>query len=163
MNAARTRLTAVAAAMLTVLCVGRLGSAPPAGAATAVPIVGAGSTWSYNAIHSWITNVAQFGLSVNYAAVGSTTGRSEFTQGTVDFAASEIPYGVRDGSNFDPPPARGYAYMPDTAGGLAFMYNLSIGGQRVTNLRLSGAVIAGIFTIRSPCGTTRRSPPTTPV
>jgi ABC-type phosphate transport system substrate-binding protein len=27
-----------------------------------------------------------------------------------------------------------------------FAYNLSIGGQRVTNLRLSGAVIAGIFT-----------------
>jgi phosphate transport system substrate-binding protein len=36
--------------------------------------------------------------------------------------------------------------MPDTAGGTAFMYNLSIGSQRVTDLRLSGAVIAGIFT-----------------
>jgi ABC-type phosphate transport system substrate-binding protein len=36
--------------------------------------------------------------------------------------------------------------MPDVAGGLAFAYNLTIGGRRVTNLRLSGAVISGIFT-----------------
>jgi hypothetical protein len=64
----------------------------------------------------------------------------------VDWAASEIPYGVQDGNNYDPPPTRGLAYMPDTAGAVAFMYNLTIGGQRVTNLRLSGAVIAGIFT-----------------
>src|SRR5262249_40603941 len=63
-----------------------------------------------------------------------------------NFAASEIPYGVQDGGSFDPPPTRGYAYMPDVAGGLAFMYNLVIGGQRITSLRLSGAVIAGIFT-----------------
>lgn len=55
---------------------------------------------------------------------------------------------MQDGANTDQPPSRGFAYMPDTAGGLAFMYNLTIGGQRVTNLRLSGAVIAGIFTNR---------------
>src|SRR5262249_25904382 len=36
--------------------------------------------------------------------------------------------------------------MPDTAGGTVFMYNLKIGAARVTNLRLSGPVIAGIFT-----------------
>jgi ABC-type phosphate transport system substrate-binding protein len=73
-------------------------------------------------------------------------GRVFFSGGQADWAASEIPYGVVDGNSTDPPPARGFAYMPDVAGGLAFMYNLSIGGQRVTNLRLSGAVIAGIFT-----------------
>jgi ABC-type phosphate transport system substrate-binding protein len=88
----------------------------------------------------------QQGIVVNYAPVGATAGRSEFAQGLVDFAASEIPYGLRDGSSFDPPPLRGYAYMPDVAGGTAFMYNLTVGGQRVTSLRLSGAVIAGIFT-----------------
>ena len=136
-------------AIVVALCalgVGLLGAAQPARAATFVPISGAGSTWSYNAIHQWIANVAQDGLTVSYAAVGSTAGRSEFTSGTVDFAASDIPYGVQDGSNFDPPPSRGYAYVPDMAVGLAFVYNLSIGGQQVTNLRLSGAVLAGIFT-----------------
>src|SRR6185437_6674300 len=45
-------------------------------------------------------------------------------------------------------PARGYAYMPDVAGGLGFMYNLQINGQRVTNLRLSGKTVADIFTNR---------------
>jgi ABC-type phosphate transport system substrate-binding protein len=111
-----------------------------------VPISGAGSTWSANAITDWITNVVQDGMKVNYQPVGSTSGRAEFANQIVDWAASDIPYGLRDGSNFDPPPVRGYTYMPDTAGGVAFMYNLQIDGQRVTKLRLSGAVIAGIFT-----------------
>jgi len=136
----------VAAAAVTALCGGILAPVQPASAATFVPISGAGSTWSSNAIRAWTTSVAQQGMTVNYAAVGSTTGRAQFAQGTVDFGASDIPYGVQDGSNFDPPPTRGYAYIPDTAGGTAFIYHLTIGGQQVTNLRLSGAVIAGIFT-----------------
>jgi phosphate ABC transporter phosphate-binding protein len=117
-----------------------------ASAATYVPINGAGSTWSANAIDDWVTNVAQYGMKINYQPVGSTSGRQEFADGTVDWGASEIPYGVHDGNNYDPPPTRGYAYMPDTAGGTTFMYNLKIGNTRVTNLRLSGQAIAGIFT-----------------
>jgi ABC-type phosphate transport system substrate-binding protein len=118
----------------------------PASAASYVPITGAGSTWSANAIDDWVTNIAQYGITVNYQPVGSTSGRQEFAQGIVDWGASEIPYGVKDGTNYDPPPSRGYAYMPDTAGGTTFMYNLKIGDTRVTNLRLSGEAIAGIFT-----------------
>ena len=142
----RARLITIAAAALTVLCAGMLTVAQPAQAASYTPIAGAGSTWSYNAIHQWMTDVAQYGMTVNYTANGSSSGRSEFAQGTVDWGASEIPYGVQDGTSYDPPPQRGYAYMPDTAGGTTFMYNLQIGGQRVTNLRLSGSTIAGIFT-----------------
>ena len=137
---------AVTGAALGALCAGLLAPVQPAFAATFVPISGAGSTWSYNAIRQWVTDMAQYGVTVNYADVGSSAGRSEFADGVVDWAASEIPYGVHDGSNYDPPPARGYAYLPDTAGGVAFMYNLHIAGQQVTNLRLSGATIAGIFT-----------------
>src|SRR5215469_12956527 len=142
----RARLMVVAGAALTALCGGTVTAVQPAFAASFVVISGAGSTWSYNAIHLWTINVAAMGMVVNYAPVGSTSGRTEFRDGVVDFAASEIPYGVQDGPNFDPPPTRGFTYMPDTAGGLAFMYNLHIGTQQVTNLRLSGAVIAGIFT-----------------
>ena len=145
MDKTQARLLVIAVATLFALC-GIIAAVQPASAATFVPIRGAGSTWSYNAINQWIQDVNQFGMTVNYLPVGSTPGRQFFAQGTVDWAASEIPYGVQDGNNFDPPPERGFAYMPDTAGGLAFMYNLSIGGQRVTDLRLSGAVIAGIFT-----------------
>ncbi len=44
------------------------------------------------------------------------------------------------------PPTVGYAYMPIVAGGTSFMYNLASGGKQITNLRLSGPVLAGIFT-----------------
>jgi phosphate ABC transporter phosphate-binding protein len=142
-QARRWVLTALAAAALVTPM---FQAAPAASAASYVPIAGAGSTWSANAIDDWVTNVAQYGMVVNYSAVGSTSGRQDFAEGTVDWGASEIPYGVHDGDNYDPPPTRGYAYMPDTAGGTTFMYNLKIGETRVTNLRLSGAAIAGIFT-----------------
>jgi phosphate ABC transporter phosphate-binding protein len=140
------RLATSAVVAVAALGGSMLPAVQPAAAASYVPISGAGSTWSANAIDDWVTNVSQFGMKVNYQPVGSTSGRQEFANGTTDWGASEIPYGVHDGNNFDPPPTRGYAYMPDTAGGTTFMYNLKIGNTRVTNLRLSGAVIAGIFT-----------------
>jgi phosphate ABC transporter phosphate-binding protein len=120
--------------------------AQPASAASFVTISGAGSTWSYNAINDWIANVAVQGMPLNYTPIGSVSGLQDFATGVVDWAASDFPYGV-DGTINNPPPAtRGFTYMPDTAGGVALMYNLTIGGTQVTNLRLSGATIAGIFT-----------------
>jgi phosphate ABC transporter phosphate-binding protein len=143
----KTRTWTRIATALGIVALSVAGTAQPAAAASYVPIAGAGSTWSYNALHSWQGNVAQYGMVVDYNPVGSTTGRNEFKQGAVDWAASDIPYGVVDGTNNDPPPtSRGFAYMPVTAGGTVFMYNLKIGTKRVTNLRLSGDVIAGIFT-----------------
>jgi phosphate ABC transporter phosphate-binding protein len=121
----------------------------PASAASAedyVPISGAGSSWSSNAIDQWRRNVQQYGMRVNYASTGSSDGRNQFKAGTVDFASSEIPYGLKDGGVVDTPPSRGYAYMPLVAGGTAFMYNLSSGGKAITNLRLSGTVLTKIFT-----------------
>jgi phosphate ABC transporter phosphate-binding protein len=120
--------------------------ATPAAAGVDVPISGAGSTWAANAFDEWRSSVAQYGMAVNYAPVGSSTGRNEFKNGQVDWAVSDIPYGALDGSNLDPPPSRRFAYSPATAGGVALMYNLNVGTMRVTNLRLSGPVIAGIFT-----------------
>ncbi len=78
----------------------------------------------------------------------STAGRKNFLNGTVDFAASDIPFQFEpeDGSAPENPAPGSYAYMPVTAGGTAFMYNLKINGQRVTNLRLSGENVAKIFT-----------------
>jgi phosphate ABC transporter phosphate-binding protein len=122
----------------------------PATAATAaesyVPISGAGSSWSSVAIQQWAVNVQQYGMKVRYASTGSSDGRNQFKAGTVDFAVSEIPYGIKDGGVTDAPPTVGYAYMPIVAGGTSFMYNLSSGGKQITNLRLSGPVLAGIFT-----------------
>jgi phosphate ABC transporter phosphate-binding protein len=149
MNTARkmlARLTAAAVATLAALYVGMIAPAQSASAATFMPITGAGSTWSYPAIHAWINAEVQNGMVINYSPNGSNSGRDFFAGGQADWAASEIPYGVVDGPNTDPPPARGFTYVPDTAGAVAFMYNLQVNGQRVTNLRLSGKTIADIFT-----------------
>jgi ABC-type phosphate transport system substrate-binding protein len=122
-------------------------AAPSAGAVGFVPINGSGSTWSSNALDQWRRNVANlFGITVNFSANGSTSGRNDFRAGVVDFAVSEIPYGLTDGGVLDPLPARAFGYMPIVAGGTAFMYNLKINGKRVTNLRLSGENITKIFT-----------------
>ncbi|HKR51956.1 MAG TPA: phosphate ABC transporter substrate-binding protein PstS [Pseudonocardiaceae bacterium] len=122
--------------------------ASSAGAAQSyVPISGSGSTWSSNALDEWRKNVARnYGITVNYAPNGSTTGRNDFRNGQADFAVSEIPYSLSDGGVVDPPPNRGFGYMPIVAGGTSFMYNLKIGNKRVTNLRLSGETITKIFT-----------------
>ncbi len=132
---------------LTVVLISVLGTVP-AQAVSYDPITGTGSTWSQNALDQWRKNVASnYGMTVNYSGVGSSAGRRDFVAGNVDFAVSEIPFQTRPEDNSAPEvPSRGYAYMPIVAGGSSFMYNLKIGGVRVSNLRLSGEVITRIFT-----------------
>ncbi|MFJ3407155.1 phosphate ABC transporter substrate-binding protein PstS [Promicromonospora sp. NPDC090134] len=111
------------------------------------PINGAGSTWSANALQQWIRNVwSNYQWKITYSESGSTQGRNSFANGTADFGVSEIPYAIANSNEGDARPAREFAYMPIVAGGTAFMYNLQVGGKRVTNLRLSGTTIAEIFT-----------------
>ncbi|GLW93900.1 phosphate ABC transporter substrate-binding protein PstS [Actinokineospora globicatena] len=124
-----------------------VGFAPTASAQGYVPISGSGSTWSFNALDQWRKNVQQFGIRINFSGTGSTDGRNQFKANQVDFAVSEIPYGLTDGGVRDDPPKDGnFAYMPIVAGGTSLMYNLNIGGKRVTNLRLSGETVTKMFT-----------------
>jgi phosphate ABC transporter phosphate-binding protein len=122
--------------------------APGAGAVAGfVPVSGSGSTWSSNALDQWRrAEASQEGITVNYSPNGSTSGRNDFRNGQVDFAVSEIPYGLSDGGVLDPNPPRAFGYLPIVAGGTSFMYNLRVGGNRVTNLRLSGDTLTKIFT-----------------
>ncbi|MFD4510758.1 phosphate ABC transporter substrate-binding protein PstS [Streptomyces sp. NPDC058457] len=141
-----TRLR-LAATVLSLLCALLAVQPPPAAAASYAKITGSGSTWSSNAVQQWVRNVkANYGMTVNFTANGSSQGREQFKNNTVDFAVSEIPYGLKEQGVTDTPPSRGYAYMPIVAGGTAFMYNLKINGKMVTNLRLSGDVVTRIFT-----------------
>jgi phosphate transport system substrate-binding protein len=127
-------------------------AAPAAAAGTAssvgyVPVNGAGSTWSQNALDLWRQEVASQGILINYAGTGSTDGREEFIAGLTDFAISEIPFQEHptDGSAPEDP-TRGYAYLPIVAGGTALMYHLTVDGRRIDNLRLSSSTITKIFT-----------------
>ncbi|GAA1954095.1 phosphate ABC transporter substrate-binding protein PstS [Agromyces allii] len=141
---------AFAAALATMLLAAGLASAAsaPAYADTWQPIDGTGSTWSQNALDQWRKNVASnYGMTINYSGTGSSAGRQDFINQRVAFAVSEIPFQAQPEDNSPPEvPQTGYAYMPIVAGGTSFMYNLKIGGKKVTNLRLSGEVISKIFT-----------------
>ena len=148
-RATRARRAAVSMIALLIGCLSILTSqAGPAGADSYVLIQGEGSSWSANMINQWIADEQANGLRVDYNANGSTAGRIDFINGKTDFAASDIPFQTNpnDGSAPEHPATGSYAYMPVTAGGTVFMYNLQINGQRVTNLRLSGENITKIFT-----------------
>ncbi len=149
----RLRFGAVSLAALVIVGLGATG-APPAEArptdvgANYATISGIGSTWSANALQQWARNVlSNYHWKVNYSDAGSSAGRQAFAlpNGGADFAVSEIPYALKNSDSVDPVPARKFAYMPIVAGGTSFMYNLVIGGKRVTNLRLSGATVSKIF------------------
>src|ERR1700730_1969352 len=145
---ALTRWARAVIAIIGVLLALSVVAARPALADSYVPVSGAGSTWWQSAIDQWRRDVQQYGMRINYACTGSSDGRRQFLNTTVDFAASDIPFQFRpeDGSPPENPAPGSYAYMPVTAGGTVFMYNLTINGQRVTNLRLSGDNVTKVFT-----------------
>jgi phosphate transport system substrate-binding protein len=92
-------------------------------AANDAPLSGAGSSFAAPAIASWINavKVAPYNLSLSYTNSNSGTGRYEFTNQTVDFAVSDIGY---VGSTDNTPPSFPFNFVPITAGGIAFMYNI---------------------------------------
>lgn len=111
-------------------------------------VTGAGSTWSQIAIDQWRSDVAKFGLGVNYQGVGSSAGRQFFVIGQVDFAGSEIPFEPDELEKLKSA-GRSFQYLPVVAGGTSLMYNLNdASGNRITNLKLSARTAGGIFTGR---------------
>ncbi len=84
-------------------------------------------------------------------AQGSTFGRTQFGLSAFDYGASDIQYPSLElpvprcnGKPFDD---RCFVYVPVSAGGLAFMYNLTDGsGNRIDNLKLTRADVCKIFT-----------------
>jgi ABC-type phosphate transport system substrate-binding protein len=155
----RRRKAIMLAGIMTLPCLlavltGTAANASPGGApaapSTAVNLAlidGSGSTWAQNAVDQWIANVAQQGVQVVFTGDGSASGRQDFALHTTDFAVSDIGY-----QGFDPvtgtndSSSRPYAYLPVTAGGTSFPYNIVVAGKQIKNLRLSGLTLARIFT-----------------
>ncbi|WP_436527482.1 substrate-binding domain-containing protein [Actinoplanes sp. HUAS TT8] len=109
----------------------------PAFAGTSTRITGAGDTGSANAVDWWSAQ-RPGGMVINYDGVGSTAGLNHFANGLVDFAVTDLPY--------DTPPASAFTYAPLVGDAVDFAYRLTADGRRVTDLRLSEPVLAGIFT-----------------
>ena len=109
---------------------------------TPAPISGTGSSFASPAINTWVnaTHGSPYNLSVNWATSNSGTGRYEFTQQTTDFAVSDIGY---VGNTDTTPPSFPFNFIPITAGGIAFMYNVPGLGKQ---LQLSSYTACGLLT-----------------
>ena len=121
---------------------------PALASASHALIQGSGSGWAANAVNQWVADVSQNGLQVVYTSVGSAQGRKDFAYKTTDYAVSDIGYLGIDPATGDQDTSLGrqYVYLPIVAGGTAFPYQVRVGGNLVTNIRLSGLTIAKIFT-----------------
>jgi phosphate transport system substrate-binding protein len=114
----------------------------PAGASPSMNSTG--SSFAGPAIQSWVAQSGElYGLNINWQVSSSVFGLQNFSQNQVDFAASDIPYSA---NQVQPFPSQPYQYMPDVAGGLAFMFHLTgVDGQQINNLTLNPPLIDKIF------------------
>jgi ABC-type phosphate transport system substrate-binding protein len=118
-------------------------------AGTYTTISGSGSSWAALALDQWQQDLHPDGININFIPDGSAAGRADYMANQDDFAASDPPFRNGDdelGGTSAEHPTQGYSYIPDVAGGTAFMYHIEVAGKLVTNLRLSGLTLFKIFT-----------------
>jgi ABC-type phosphate transport system substrate-binding protein len=142
--------------MVSVLTAGLVISVVLARAAYAsTPIVGGGSGFAALEVDQWRADTARhpYNLSVNYSSQGSSVGRQNFVGGLFDFGMSDIVFPpteqvlLNDTRRCHAPISTCFKYVPVSAGGLGFMYNLvDSSGDRVTNLQLTRDEACKIFT-----------------
>ena len=138
-----------AAAATLLALIGVLATGPAAYAGSYVAISGSGSSWSAVALDQWQQDLRPDGIVINFNPDGSAAGRADYMANQDDFAASDPPFRSGHdqlGGTSAEHPTQGYSYIPDTAGGTAFMYHITVAGRLVTNLRLSGLTLMKIFT-----------------
>jgi len=113
-------------------------------------INGAGSSFAALEIDSWRADVshAPYNLSVDFTAAGSTFGRNQYIDGKVDFGATDIQFEDQNEiDNLNRTPRKNFVYVPVSAGGLGFMFNVTgADGRRIENLKLSPANVCRLFT-----------------
>ncbi|MEY3277662.1 MAG: hypothetical protein RLZZ426_148 [Actinomycetota bacterium] len=110
--------------------------AGPAQAKTSLK--GAGSSYAFKFITTCGVNSPDY--SVTYSSTGSGPGRTAFSNGSVDFGASDAPNtvslsGTRTGGS--------YTYIPVVGGPITIMYNIA--GIKSGQIRLDSNVVARIF------------------
>ncbi|MGC9524382.1 MAG: phosphate ABC transporter substrate-binding protein PstS [Limnospira sp.] len=102
-------------------------------------LVGAGASFPAPLYQRWFQELSQKtpNLQIDYQSVGSGAGIERFTQGLVDFSASDI---AMTDEQIDVV-QRGVLLLPMTAGSIVLAYNL----PEVENLRLSREAYTDIF------------------
>ena len=96
-----------------------------------VSLAGAGASFPAPLYQRWFSeyNKQNPNIKVSYQSVGSGAGVEQFTQGTVDFGASDVAMTDEEITQIE----RGVALLPMTAGSIVLAYNL----PDVPELRLS--------------------------
>ncbi|HWA56636.1 MAG TPA: phosphate ABC transporter substrate-binding protein PstS [Gemmatimonadales bacterium] len=109
-------------------------------AAAQVALTGAGATFPNPIYSKWFDAYnKKTGVQINYQSVGSGAGIRQYTEGTVDFGASDGPM-TNDQMNA----VQGQVYhIPTVMGAVVLTWNLPALGS--TQLKLDGAAIADIF------------------
>ncbi|KAF3886486.1 MULTISPECIES: phosphate ABC transporter substrate-binding protein PstS [Nostocales] len=107
---------------------------------TNVFLTGAGATFPAPLYQGWFAmyNQQHPNVKINYQSNGSGTGISQFIQGTVDFAASDVAITEEQAAKVK----RGAIALPMTAGAIVIAYNLP---KVATSLKLPRAVYTDIF------------------
>ncbi|HEX5820007.1 MAG TPA: phosphate ABC transporter substrate-binding protein PstS [Gemmatimonadales bacterium] len=123
---------------------GDKGAAPaggaPAASATSAALTGAGATFPNPIYQKWFDSYGKAtGVRINYQSIGSGGGIRQFTEGTVDFGATDAPMTDEQiaAVNGD------VLHVPTVIGAVVLTYNLPALGT--TPLKLDGAAIADIF------------------
>ena len=114
-----------------------LGLSLLAGSAFALTLNGAGATFPYPIYSKWFADYqAAKGTMINYAPIGSGGGIRQFTNGVVDFGASDAPM-----TNGEIEKAGGdVLHIPTVAGSVAIVNNAGLDG-----LKLDGETLAAIY------------------
>jgi len=142
MNMRPTAPLLALAALLAACGGGDKTPAPGAAAkpATRATLTGAGATFPNPIYTKWFDAYArQTGVRVNYQSIGSGGGIRQFTEGTVDFGATDGPM-----TDEQIAAVRGdVRHIPTVLGAVVVTYNLPALGK--TALRFDGATIADVF------------------
>jgi phosphate transport system substrate-binding protein len=140
------RLLAAGCWLLATLLIA--GAVSPTRAATnirtgTVRLVGAGSTFDYPFFNLAFAQYAKsHPVSVNYQSIGSGGGIKQYSAGTVDFGATDVPMNA-DELAAATRTGGATVQVPVALGGEAIVYNLPAVGRQV--LKLDGPTLAAIY------------------
>ena len=107
--------------------------------AIAQDLTGAGATFPNPIYQKWFSDyAAKNGVKINYQSIGSGGGIRQFTEGTVDFGASDAPMSDAEIAKLKAPAL----HIPTVLGAVVVTYNVP---ELKKALRLDGATLADIF------------------
>ena len=112
-------------------------------------VTGTGSSFAALEIEQWKGDVSRnpYNLTINYQAGGSTQGRLNYLNGTVDFGASDIEFQPDEQRLIDGSDRKDFVYVPVSSGPLSFMFNvMGTDGRRITGLNVTRRDVCRIFT-----------------